>query len=220
MLSAPDSIAWLLNVRGADVANSPLPHSFAVVHSGGDVDWFVDRRKLLPEVPAHLGNAVHVQAPETMADVIDGLADAGKAVLIDEVATPVWMVDRLTEGGAELIRGADPCALPKACKNAVELDGIRAAHRRDGAALTRFLAWLAAAPPGSITELDAVDRLAAQCAQTASTIEARASTPSLAPAPTALSSTTERRKRAIARWSPAPSTSSIRAGSTWTAPPT
>ena len=161
VLSAPDSIAWLLNVRGADVANSPLPHSFAIVHGDGGVDWFVDSRKLLPELPAHLGNAVHVQAPETMANVLDALAGAGKAVLIDEAATPVWMVDRLTEGGAEVLRGADPCALPKACKNAVELDGIRAAHRRDGAALTRFLAWLAAAPPGSITELDAVARLAA-----------------------------------------------------------
>ena len=161
VLSAPDSIAWLLNVRGADVANSPLPHSFAIVHGDGDVDWFVDRRKLLPEVPAHLGNAVHVLAPETMASVLDTLAGAGKPVLIDAAATPVWMVDRLTEGGAEVIRGADPCALPKACKNAVELDGIRAAHRRDGAALARFLAWLAAAPPGSISELDAVDRLAA-----------------------------------------------------------
>ena len=161
VLSAPDSIAWLLNVRGADVANSPLPHSFAIVHRDADVDWFVDARKLLPELPAHLGNAVHVQAPETMANVLDALAGAGKAVLIDEAATPVWMVDRLREGGAEVIRGADPCALPKACKNAVELDGIRAAHRRDGAALTRFLAWLAAAPPGSITELDAVARLAA-----------------------------------------------------------
>ena len=161
VLSAPDSIAWLLNVRGADVANSPLPHSFAIVHGDCDVDWFVDRRKLLPEVPAHLGNAVHVQAPETMADVLGALAGAGKAVLIDEAATPVWMVDLLTDGGAEVIRSADPCALPKACKNAVELDGIRAAHRRDGAALTRFLAWLASAPPGSITELDAVDWLAA-----------------------------------------------------------
>ena len=161
VLSAPDSIAWLLNVRGADVANSPLPHSFAIMHGDGGVDWFVDSRKLLPEVPAHLGNAVHVQAPETMANVLDALAGAGKTVLIDEAATPVWMVDRLTDGGAEVIRGADPCALPKACKNAMELDGIRAAHRRDGAALTRFLAWLASASPGSITELDAVARLAA-----------------------------------------------------------
>ena len=161
VLSAPDSIAWLLNVRGADVANSPLPHSFAIVHDEGGVDWFVDRRKLLPEVPAHLGNAVRVQAPDALAGVLDGLAKAGKAVLIDEAATPVWMVDRLTEGGARVVRGGDPCALPKACKNEAELAGIRAAHRRDGAALTRFLAWLAASPPGSVTELDAVDRLAA-----------------------------------------------------------
>ena len=161
VLSAPDSVAWLLNVRGADVANSPLPHSFAIVRRDADVDWFVDSRKLLPEVPAHLGNAVRVWEPEALADVLDGLAGADTAVLIDEAATPVWMVDRLTDGGAEVVRGADPCALPKACKNAVELDGIRAAHRRDGAALTRFLAWLAAAPPGSITELDAVARFAA-----------------------------------------------------------
>ena len=161
VLSAPDSIAWLLNVRGADVANSPLPHSFAIVHSEGDVDWFVDRRKLLPEVAAHLGNAVRVEAPDGLARVLDGLAEAGKAVLIDEAATPVGMVDRLTEGGARVVRGTDPCALPKACKNEVELAGIRSAHRRDGAALTRFLAWLAAAPPGSVTELAAVARLAA-----------------------------------------------------------
>ena len=161
VLSAPDSIAWLLNVRGADVANSPLPHSFAVVRGEGDVDWFVDRRKLLPEVPAHLGNAVRVRAPEAIAGVLDELAGASSAVLIDEAATPVWMVDRLTEGGAKVIRGSDPCALPKACKNEAELAGIRAAHRRDGAALTRFLAGLAAAPPGSVTELDAVARLAA-----------------------------------------------------------
>ena len=161
VLSAPDSIAWLLNVRGADVANSPLPHSFAIVHGADDVDWFVDRRKLLPEVPAHLGNAVQVKAPDAISGVLDGLAQAGKAVLVDAAATSVWMVDRLTDGGATVIRGTDPCVLPKACKNETELAGIRAAHRRDGAALTCFLAWLSSAPPGSVTELDAVARLAA-----------------------------------------------------------
>ena len=161
VLSAPDSIAWLLNVRGADVANSPLPHSFAIVHGDGGADWFVDARKLLPEVLPHLGNRVRVRTPEALAGILDGLAGAGRTVLVDAAATPVWMVDRLADGGAEVIRGADPCALPKACKNAVELAGIRAAHRRDGAALTRFLAWLAAARPGSVTEIDAAARLAA-----------------------------------------------------------
>ena len=189
MLSAPDSIAWLLNVRGADVANSPLPHSFAILHGGGDVDWFVDRRKLLPEIPAHLGNAVHVRAPETMAGMLDALASAGKAVLIDEAATPVWMVDRLTDGGAEVIRGTDPCALPKACKNAVELDGIRAAHRRDGAALTR--SWPGSPPRRPARSANWTRSTGwRQGAPAASTTAAQASTRSRAPAPTAPSSTT------------------------------
>ena len=161
LLGAPDSIAWLLNLRGADVANSPLPHSFAVMNGDASVDWFVDARKLLPEVVPHLGNAVRVRPADELAERLDALARAGKSVLIDPAATPVWMVDRLAGDGAAVIRGIDPCAEPKACKNEVELDGIRAAHRRDGAALTRFLAWLSRAVEGdAVTELDAVARLA------------------------------------------------------------
>ena len=163
LLSAPDSIAWLLNVRGADVPNSPLPHSFAIVNADRAVDWFVDRRKLLPEVAAHLGAAVRVRPPVDLAGALDALARKGKAVLVDPAATPVWMVDRLAgkQAGAA-VRGPDPCAALKARKNDVELAGIRAAHRRDGAALVRFLAWLeAAAAGGDITERSAAARLAA-----------------------------------------------------------
>ena len=163
LLSAPDSIAWLLNVRGADVPNSPLPHSFAIVHADCAVDWFVDRRKLLPEVAAHLGAAVRVRPPVDLAGALDALARKGKAVLVDPAATPVWMVDRLAGKRAGAARrGPDPCATLKACKNDVELAGIRAAHRRDGAALVRFLAWLAgAAAGGAVTERAAAARLAA-----------------------------------------------------------
>ncbi len=163
LLSAPDSIAWLLNVRGADVPNSPLPHSFAIVNVDRAVDWFVDRRKLLPEVAAHLGAAVRVRPPVDLAGALDALARKGKAVLVDPAATPVWMVDRLAgrRAGAA-VRGPDPCAALKARKNDVELDGIRAAQRRDGAALVRFLAWLeAAAAGGAVTERSAAARLAA-----------------------------------------------------------
>ena len=163
LLSAPDSIAWLLNVRGADVPNSPLPHSFAIVNADRAVDWFVDRRKLLPEVAAHLGAAVRVRPPVDLAGALDALARKGKAVLVDPAATPVWMVDRLAGKRADAaVRGPDPCAALKARKNDVEHDGIRAAHRRDGAALVRFLAWLeAAAAGGAVTERSAAARLAA-----------------------------------------------------------
>ena len=162
LVCAPDSIAWLLNLRGADVANSPLPHSFAILHADAAVDWFVDPRKLLPEVMPHIGPAVRVRPPEALGLALDRLARARRSVLSSRGATPAWMVDRLSEGGAAVVHGADPCALLKACKNDVELAGLRTAHRRDGAALVRFLAWLSeAAAAGAVTELDAADRLAA-----------------------------------------------------------
>ncbi len=161
LVSAPDSIAWLLNVRGADAVHSPLPDSCAILGSDGAVDWFVDPRKLLPEVAPHLGNGVRVHAPEALPDALDRLATERRTVLSDRSTTPVWIVDRLTDGGASVVHGADPCAAPKARKNHVELEGFRAAHRRDGAALVRFLAWLAqVAETGRITECEAAAWLA------------------------------------------------------------
>jgi Xaa-Pro aminopeptidase len=160
VLTMPDSIAWLLNVRGADVPHTPLPLSFAIVHKTGTVDWFVDSRKLAPGVAAHLGNGVAVEPPEAFGAALEGLGKAEAAVQVDEASAAAYVFDRLKAGGARIVKGDDPCALPKACKNAVEIDGARQAHERDGAALTRFLAWFAGeAPKGKLTEIAAADKL-------------------------------------------------------------
>ena len=162
VLTQPDSIAWLLNIRGADVPCTPLPLSFATIADDGAVDLFIDRRKLAPGVEAHLGNRVSVRPPEAFGAALDALGRGGRKVLIDPATTAAWIFDRLTAAGARLTRDADPCALPKACKNATELEGTRRAHRRDGAAMVRFLKWLAeAAPSGAVTELEAAERLLA-----------------------------------------------------------
>jgi len=167
VLTLPDSIAWLLNVRGGDVTHSPLPLSFALLHADGGVEWFVDPDKLTPEVTAGLGNAVAVEAPAGLADSLDRLGKAGAKVMADPATAARWVFDRLRGAGAEVVSGADPCLLPKACKNTVELDGMRRAHRRDGAALSRFLHWLdaeAAARAGGgapLGEMEAAERLAA-----------------------------------------------------------
>ena len=162
VLSAPDSIAWLLNVRGGDVACCPLPHSFAIVHNDAAVDWFVDARKLMPGVAATLGNAVTIQAPEALADAIAALGETKATVQVDPANTPVWIVDRLLDAGARAARGTDPCVGLKARKNESERAGTRAAHVRDGAALTRFLAWLdREGPSGKVHELTAVKQLGA-----------------------------------------------------------
>jgi Xaa-Pro aminopeptidase len=162
VLTAPDSIAWLLNIRGADVPRTPLPLSFAILHGNGMVDLFIDRRKLVPGLESHLGNAVAVRDPGELGPALDRLGRERRRVLADPASAAAWLFDRLAAAGAEIVRGADPCALPKARKNAVEIDGTRAAHRRDGAAVARFLAWLAQeSPKGQLTEIDAVNQLAA-----------------------------------------------------------
>jgi Xaa-Pro aminopeptidase len=156
----PESIAWLLNIRGADVPHTPLPLSFAVLHQDGAVTLFIDRRKLVPGLDRHLGNAVTVLPPEQLGPALDKLAAAGGRIQVDPASAAAWVFDRLEAAGAKIHRAADPCLLPKACKNPVELDGTRAAHRRDGAALSRFLAWLAReAPRGGLSEIAASDRL-------------------------------------------------------------
>jgi len=160
VLTMPESIAWLLNIRGGDVPHTPLPLSFAILRQDGSVTLFIDRRKLAPGLERHLGNGVTVMPPEALGPALDALATEGGRVQVDPATAACWVFDRLQAAGAQIHRAADPCLLPKACKNPVELDGTRAAHRRDGAALTRFLAWLAhEAPKGGLAEIAASDRL-------------------------------------------------------------
>ena len=161
ILAGPDSIAWLLNIRGADVPRTPFALGFAILHKDGAVELFMDRRKFTPGLEAHLGNRVAVSPPEAFAGALDRLGQAKARVLIDPQTAPSWAFDRLKAAGAELVEGDDPCLLPKARKNEVELAGTRAAHRRDGLAVTRFLNWVASeAPKGRVDELIAVARLA------------------------------------------------------------
>ncbi|HYL33365.1 MAG TPA: aminopeptidase P family protein [Stellaceae bacterium] len=160
VLTAPDSIAWLLNIRGGDVEYSPLPLSFAILHADASVDLFIDRRKSSAELARHLGHQVRHSEPAELGAALTGLGRHKKRVLADPATAASWIFDRLTEAGATIQRGVDPCQLPKACKNAIELEGARRAHRRDGAALARFLAWLAReAPAGKLSEIVASDRL-------------------------------------------------------------
>ncbi|MBC7905268.1 MAG: aminopeptidase P family protein [Rhodospirillaceae bacterium] len=154
VLTDPASIAWLLNIRGGDVAYTPLPLGFAILHGDGTVDLFMEPAKL---EALSFDTGITVQPPAAFGAVLEALGRANKRVRVDSSMAAYAVLDRLVQSGAKLDRGADPCALPKACKNSVELDGTRAAHRRDGAALVRFFAWLAAQE--QVDELGAAARL-------------------------------------------------------------
>ncbi len=160
VLSLPDSIAWLLNVRGDDVPHTPFALSFALLHADGHVDWFIRPEKVGEEVRTVLGNAVSLAPPEALGPALLGLK--GKTVRVDPASAPFWVLQRLEAAGAIIDRGPDPCQLPKACKNETEREGTRAAHRRDGAAVSRFLFWLQdAALDEAASELSAAERLQA-----------------------------------------------------------
>ncbi|WP_408904321.1 M24 family metallopeptidase [Neoroseomonas soli] len=160
VLADAHSLAWLLNIRGGDLAHTPLALGFALLHADARVDLFMDPRKVPAETRVHLGNDVVVRPRSELPQALDALR--GRRVRIDAEATPAWFTHWLREAGAEISAGEDPCRMPRACKNAVERDGARAAHRRDAAAMARFLAWFAAeAPKGGLTEMSAAAQLLA-----------------------------------------------------------
>ncbi|HEY0104173.1 MAG TPA: aminopeptidase P family protein [Brevundimonas sp.] len=140
VLTAPASLAWLFNIRGGDVIRTPLPLGQAVVRADGSAQLFLDPRKVTNELPGWLGDAVTVEAAEALEGALDALS--GQKVLVDPGQSSAWYFDRLETAGATVVRGMDPCTLPRAAKNSVEIEGARQAHIRDGAALTRFLHWV------------------------------------------------------------------------------
>ncbi|UMA63738.1 aminopeptidase P family protein [Roseivivax marinus] len=158
VLTLPDSVAWLLNVRGSDIPRNPVPHATAILHADGRVTLFVAAAKL-DGLDAPLPDVVDVAAPD---DFAGALASLEGPVRIDPASCPVAVADILSDAGSKIVEAADPCLLPKARKTEAELAGARAAHLRDAAAMVRFLSWLDAQAPGSFTEIDVVRRLEAE----------------------------------------------------------
>lgn len=139
VLTLPDSICWLLNIRGADVPRNPILHAVAILHFDGRVDLFADVRKFTPEVLAHLGERVTLKLGQDFSHALRGLKGP---VRLDRAWSPLAVAHLLSAAGTEVAWADDPTRLPKARKNEAEIEGMRVAHLRDGAAMVEFLAWL------------------------------------------------------------------------------
>ncbi len=160
VITDPASIAWLLNIRGGDLPYAPFALGYALIEADARTALFMDRAKLGDETRAWLGNEVAVAEPAALAPALGRLA--GKRVRVDPAGSPAWFAQTLRRAGAVVVAGTDPCLLPKACKNPIEQQGAREAHRRDAVAVCRFLHWLnSAGRAGAETELSAAARLRA-----------------------------------------------------------
>eukprot|EP01037_Dinobryon_pediforme_P025663 gene25663-27894_t len=160
ILTQPDSIAWTFNIRGEDVPHTPVALSHAILRAEGRPSLFIDGRKLGNAERDHLEQHADVLEPAAFAEALATLGAATAAVLVDPAWVSGAIAARLTASGAKLIEADDPCRLPKAIKNAAEIAGARAAHLRDGVAVTRFLAWFdTAAPAGALDEIQVCEAL-------------------------------------------------------------
>ena len=152
VLTLPDSLCWLLNIRGSDIARTPVVQALGILHATGDVDMFIAPAKLTAALRNHLGASIRLHAPEAFGPTLSQLSGP---VRVDKASAPYQVSRSLTEAGIDVAWGADPCILPKALKNPTEIAGATEAHLRDGAAMVEFLSWLdAQSPKGTLTEID------------------------------------------------------------------
>ena len=173
VLSLPESICWLLNMRGRDVPNTPFVLGFATVPRTGQPTLYLDAAKITEDVLAALDGIAHVAHSTALLHDLATLGAAGKAVLLDPATAPVAIATTLTDAGATLVEKPDPVLLPKARKNAAELSGMREAHMLDGVAMAKFLAWFDQhAPQGGLTEIAIVTALEAFRRQEDSCVDA------------------------------------------------
>lgn len=140
LITALDSLAWLLNIRGRDVPHLPVVMGTGLLWVNGTMRFFTDMSKLPQSIDAQVGEGVSFYPEEDLAEMFSELK--GQKLLADPHTANAALLLAAGHAGAELIPGMDPVLMPKACKNEVELDGMRTCHVRDGAAVCRFLAWL------------------------------------------------------------------------------
>ncbi len=142
VMTAPESICWLFNLRGSDIGHTPIMLANAIVHSRARPELFLEADRLNTRALDQVTLNAKLSKPDAFEDSLKSLGAKFKKVLIDPNRTNSAIYQTLRAARAEIIRGSDPCALPKAMKNQAEIEGSRSAHIRDGVAMVRFLHWL------------------------------------------------------------------------------
>lgn len=158
VLTLPDSIAWLMNIRGGDIPRVPVPLVFAILRASGAATLFAEEEQVDQALKDHLGRDVSILPKAALKEALAKMGD--QRIALDPASCPMAIAHAVEAAGGQIVWRQDPCIMPKACKNEVEIQGARNAHRRDAPAMVRFLRWLDdEAPKGKLTEIDIARRL-------------------------------------------------------------
>ncbi|WP_028746268.1 aminopeptidase P family protein [Rhizobium mesoamericanum] len=161
LIADPSSVAWIFNIRGADVPHTPHPLARAILYADGKADLFLDKRKTGIEAEAYLAQMCLQLAPSELEKKLSAVATDGGRVLVDPDLTSYALAEIIRKAGGEVVEGNDPAKLSRAVKNNVEINGSAAAHLQDGAAMVEFLYWLSQVKPGTVTEIEVAQKLEA-----------------------------------------------------------
>jgi Xaa-Pro aminopeptidase len=160
IVSDPQCVSWLFNIRGSDVPHTPVVLAFAIVRREGEPALYIDLRKLAGDIRRRLESLAELRAHAAFERDLAAMGKVGRNVRLDPAGCPDAIARLLDESGARMVRAADPIAPMKSVKNEIEIAGARAAHQRDGAAMARFLAWFdVEAARGGLTEIAAVEAM-------------------------------------------------------------
>jgi Xaa-Pro aminopeptidase len=160
LLTVPESINWLFNIRARDVPQVPVMLAFALVPRTGMPTLYLNRA-ITPDLRVAVEGVAKLAPAARLPETLRSLAESGRRVLADPATAPMALIDALRSiRPSAVIEKRDPVLLPKSIKNEAELAGMREAHRLDGIALARFLCWFdAEAPKGQLDEIGAVAAL-------------------------------------------------------------
>ncbi|MDG4886502.1 aminopeptidase P family protein [Mesorhizobium sp. M1A.F.Ca.IN.020.06.1.1] len=159
VLTDPSSIAWAFNIRGGDVAHTPLALGFAILAADGKHQLFMDQRKFSRQVAAYLTQLADPHDPGEFESAVANLAKGGAKIALDPVLAAEKLKMLVEGNGGIVVSAPDPARIPRATKNHAEVAGSRAAHRRDGAAIAKLLCWLDRQQPDTLDEIDVVTKL-------------------------------------------------------------
>jgi len=162
VITLTDSVSWAFNIRGAEITHNPVVLAYAIINADNKAQLFIEPDKVPDDVAADLAQTTDIIAPDQFENHLINLGKAGRHILLDKTTAPEHIRSTLIAAGAKIITADDPCIMPKAIKNKVELEGARNAHHRDGAVMARFLCWLDnVAPNGQLDEISVAQKLEA-----------------------------------------------------------
>jgi Xaa-Pro aminopeptidase len=161
VLTDPSSVAWVFNIRGADVPHTPHPLARAIIFADGSAEIFLDETKTGIEQRAYLAQMAKQLRSDEFVQRLEWIANEGSSIMLDPDLAPYVLHGLIEKAGGKVISGEDPAKLPRATKNKAELEGSAKAHLQDGAAMVEYLYWLDTQQPDAISEIDAVKALEA-----------------------------------------------------------